>query len=1273
MRVISFDFGAKNPTPVSYVAFDNTGTVTWVDPTPATLVNGKPSNAGDKTNEIGFIVLRSDDGGATFPPLPTIIPQSAAQPGALPNVTLANATSWTDPTVALHPVTANTRYAVYGFNSTGYSTDVAAAIAAGQTSFAADPAAPNGSSAAAAVNNLGATLGAFDPAAVPTPIANTNQTVGGFPVTLTWSTASAPASYVLVRSGGLTQTGTALPDVTINVAGNALGYVDPAAAQSSTFTYRIKAVDAKGVATASTQAVISTPFATPPDVTGLVGSPVPGGWSMTWDALTVPYFTAYKITRLEIDPVSGQALPDTATVFVMSQFINPLSGVVTVPANSYVDTSLLSGKNYSYSVSAINGNVTSANASSTVVASGGGIAAAPGAYGLSASAATTGHVTLSWQAAAVNAGNVGRVATGYILTRTLNDPATGLPAAGAVPITLATPAGVATSFVDTTVADNTSYTYTLTWFNGSKANVGAYASVVVATPYAVPGTVSSLTAVAQLAALPVQVQLNWAAAKPATGYIVSRCEETALNGYCTNANTVWTPVTTLTAATLATSFLDTGVVSNSAYTYRVQAFNGPSTNVSAVQTVSVATSIPATSPATVTAVAALNQVTLTWDSTTESTSTTAFEVQRSTDPTFNTGVTKFNVSRVASAAQSMVDYGPFAGGFYYYRVFGVAVTRGVTNMAATASSVASVDFIAPNAPVLSQNLSFVGTSPVISWAAATVPAGGPAVSGYLIYRNGSQIASIGAVTSYTDTSATAGNSYSYQVVATNGVGNTVSATTVTANVLAQVAPTLSSAALNGTATTLATQAALSWTAPVANATRPPVTGYAVHNYGVALAAPLSATVTGTTATVTGLVSGTNYNFSVVDTNAAGSSADSAALPVTDVVQNAPTLATPTFLSPTQVQLNWTEAPNASTYAVKGYTLWQKLGAATTYSVVGTAGTATSGMTVTPAAVGANSTGSYYVTAYNDAGPSAASTAQTVNTAVPNTPTTPVAAAASATSVTLSLAGTVPANAPAITGYQFLQSLNGGAYTAVTPTAATLSSATFAVTAGNTYRFQAVAVNPVGNSATSGNSNTVNMVVPSTPTQNAVSGISATGATINWNALTQPNNAPLVTGYQIMASVNGGVATAITSTPVTATSATVALTAGNSYVFTVVAQNVVGNSTASGASAALYNTGLAMTSVTKGASTDTVNVNWTALNQAAIGGSNITGYRVEYSTDATFATGVTRLTVTPAAGASVSTALTNVAKTLPLNVRLRATTANGTNTTVTTIVVPVASL
>ena len=77
---------------------DDTAT-TWIDPTPVNYVT--QAGFGDETNEIGFSIERSTDGGATFFQIGTAV---------------ANATSFTETQV--FPATTYS-YRVSAFNASG--------------------------------------------------------------------------------------------------------------------------------------------------------------------------------------------------------------------------------------------------------------------------------------------------------------------------------------------------------------------------------------------------------------------------------------------------------------------------------------------------------------------------------------------------------------------------------------------------------------------------------------------------------------------------------------------------------------------------------------------------------------------------------------------------------------------------------------------------------------------------------------------------------------------------------------------------------------------------------------------------------------------------------------------------------------------------------------------------------------------------------------------------------------------------------------------------
>ena len=75
----------------------------------------------------------------------------------------------------------------------------------------------------------------------------------------------------------------------------------------------------------------------------------------------------------------------------------------------------------------------------------------------------------------------------------------------------------------------------------------------------------------------------------------------------------------------------------------------------------------------------------------------------------------------------------------------------------------------PTTPTLTAEPADNGTSVTLSWTAATDEDSG--ISGYIVYRNGVQIARVGIVVTYTDVDIQANTTYSYEVSAVNS-GNT---------------------------------------------------------------------------------------------------------------------------------------------------------------------------------------------------------------------------------------------------------------------------------------------------------------------------------------------------------------------------------------------------------------------------------------------------------------------------------------------------------------------
>jgi cellulose 1,4-beta-cellobiosidase len=149
-------------------------------------------------------------------------------------------------------------------------------------------------------------------------------------------------------------------------------------------------------------------------------------------------------------------------------------------------------------------------------------------------------------------------------------------------------------------------------------------------------------------------------------------------------------------------------------------------------------------------------------------------------------------------------------------------------------------------------------SVALSWSGSTDNVG---VTGYYVYRNGTQVASVTA-TSYTDTGLSGNTQYSYVVKAHDAAGNvspasnTVTATTsCSGDCTPPTAPTLS------VGTITSSSIALSWSGSTDNVG---VTGYYVYRNGTQVAS-----VTTTSYTDTSLAASTQYSYTVKAYDAAG--------------------------------------------------------------------------------------------------------------------------------------------------------------------------------------------------------------------------------------------------------------------------------------------------------------------------------------------------------------------------------------------------------------------
>jgi chitodextrinase len=204
----------------------------------------------------------------------------------------------------------------------------------------------------------------------------------------------------------------------------------------------------------------------------------------------------------------------------------------------------------------------------------------------------------------------------------------------------------------------------------------------------------------------------------------------------------------------------------------------------------------------------------------------------------------------------------------------------------------------------------------LSWTAAAARAN--PVSGYRIYRNGVQIGT-SAGTTYADTTALPGTTYSYAVDAVDSAGGSspqTAAVSATTPAPPDSTPPTAPTNLSATAVTAA-EIDLSWTASTDNVA---VAGYKVFRNGTQIA-----TTGGTTYADKGLAASTTFSYTVYAYDAAGnvspaSNTASATTLADTTPPTAPTNLTATAVSTSQVNLSWTASTD--NVGVAGYTVYR---------------------------------------------------------------------------------------------------------------------------------------------------------------------------------------------------------------------------------------------------------------------------------------------------------------------------------------------------------------
>ena len=413
------------------------------------------------------------------------------------------------------------------------------------------------------------------------------------------------------------------------------------------------------------------------------------------------------------------------------------------------------------------------------------------------------------------------------------------------------------------VMPNSYYSIGSNYLNTEVKNIGdpnqPYLTVVYTLPPPDDPTALTITQDTTL-----ELDLSWTQTGTVTGFKIERSLD----------NSSWTTLTSDTGNT-NTTYTDTGLSINTLYYYRVFAYDSATSQYSTNPTNANATTWDYPEQVTGLTATGGDPISLSWS------------VPASDDTIINYKVYRDTVFLKTVTGSSTTDTPPSFGTSYSYTVSAVSsVGEGAQS---TSSSATYGD--PPDPPTsLTTSITNANTNPLdilVSYSSPT-NVGTGTLTGFEIVRDGSVVATVGLVTSYTDTVPSAGTyTYLVRAISTHGTSSDSNTSNITT-------PTEPSAINNLSATVNSdTQVSLTWSSPSNGGSS--ITGFIVHQDGVQIATPTS-----TSYTVTGLTPDTSYTFTVYAVNNVG----------TSLVSNSETVTT--YLSVTgQIDITSTTIQGAS--------------------------------------------------------------------------------------------------------------------------------------------------------------------------------------------------------------------------------------------------------------------------------------------------------------------------------------------------------------------------
>ena len=491
-----------------------------------------------------------------------------------------------------------------------------------------------------------------------------------------------------------------------------------------------------------------------------------------------------------------------------------------------------------------------------------------------------------------------------------------------------------------------------------------------------------------------------------------------------------------------------------------------------------------------------------------------------------------------------------------------------TSDLSTASSAATPATV-PNTPTSVAAAVNTAGAATVSFTAPLVN-GGAAITGFTVTSSpgGFTCTAAADASSCVVSGLTNGTAYTFSVIATNEIGNSVASTASSA----ATPQSKASAPTTITATAGDGQASIAFSGAVTNGST--IANYTVQAYDGDGNVVEGATCTSSTSpcTITGLTNGSTYTFKVVTNSTvygAGSTTASSQSSSSNAVVPAKVPDAPSSVEVTsgtgKVTVSWDEpSSNGSVilrYSVQAY---NSSGEAVTGATCTANAPALTCDVTSNLVAGSNYT--FKVTATSAVGTSPASSASS-SAAINAAPSAPlnVTAVASNASATANWDAPANINGSAVTGYTATAyDSSNNAQGTCTTNASTLTCSVTGLTNGSPYTFKVSATNGIGTSAASSASSAVTpSTVPNPPTNITVAASDA-AATVSFLAPTNTGGSDILR-YTVTSSP--GELTCTVNAPTR--SCTIAgLTNGTAYTFTVKAINANGSSVASSASSSV---------------------------------------------------------------------------------------------------------